>query len=214
MILYADVGGTNVRMWAAGEGKKVDQLVVGLRGAWTSAEKKAWRKRFRGIAPQITVLSDIELAHRLAFGREPGIVVNAGTGSIAFGKNKRGKTARAGGLGPLIGDEGSAFWIGREYLRLLYQMDPRVEKVRSYVVGPNAVAKIAALAKNVLKTAGRKPNSYEARIADQAAFHLRELVHEVCNKLNLPASTPIHVTGGLFESDVFRRLWQTSLSRS
>ena len=37
----------------------------------------------------------------------------AGTGSVAFGRNAAGETARAGGYGPWIGDEGSAFEIGR-----------------------------------------------------------------------------------------------------
>ena len=48
----------------------------------------------------------------------PGVLVLAGTGSIVLGRDGRGRVARAGGLGPLIGDEGSAFWLGREWLRL------------------------------------------------------------------------------------------------
>jgi N-acetylglucosamine kinase-like BadF-type ATPase len=47
----------------------------------------------------------------------PGIVVIAGTGSIAFGRNGEGRTARAGGWGYLFGDEGGGFWIVREALR-------------------------------------------------------------------------------------------------
>jgi N-acetylglucosamine kinase-like BadF-type ATPase len=40
--------------------------------------------------------------------------VISGTGSIAFGRNQGGETARAGGWGPNVSDEGSAFWVGRE----------------------------------------------------------------------------------------------------
>ena len=43
----------------------------------------------------------------------------AGTGSVAYGRNAAGKTARAGGWGYLAGDEGSAYWIGREALAAL-----------------------------------------------------------------------------------------------
>ena len=47
----------------------------------------------------------------------PGVLLLAGTGSIVLGRDRRGRWARAGGLGPLLGDEGSAFWLGREWLR-------------------------------------------------------------------------------------------------
>src|ERR1700733_7704143 len=49
-------------------------------------------------------------------GDAPGIVVIAGTGSIAYGRNAGGEAARAGGWGHMIGDEGSGYWIGREAL--------------------------------------------------------------------------------------------------
>lgn len=59
------------------------------------------------------VSSDYEIALEAAVGTGPGVVLIAGTGSIAFGRNATGETARAGGYGPWIGDEGSAFEIGR-----------------------------------------------------------------------------------------------------
>lgn len=63
------------------------------------------------------VTDDAAVALSGATGGEPGIVVIAGTGSIAFGRNGAGRTARAGGWGYLLGDEGGAFWIAREALR-------------------------------------------------------------------------------------------------
>lgn len=210
--MYADVGGTNTRVWTEGTGK-IQQLIIGLRGVWTPKEKAVWKKKLRGISPKITVLSDIELAHLLAFGNEPGIVLNAGTGSIAFGRTAHGKNARAGGLGPLIGDEGSAFWIGKEYLRLRLERGADGEKIRRYVVGKNPVATIAGLAKKVLAAAQKRGSSAEARIVTEAQNHLKKLVKEVREKLELPASTPVYMTGGLFENRFFKRRWQTSLSR-
>jgi len=59
----------------------------------------------------IEVIGDMEVALESAFGGGPGIVVIAGTGSIVFGRNERGETARAGGWGRILCDEGSAHWI-------------------------------------------------------------------------------------------------------
>jgi glucosamine kinase len=59
------------------------------------------------------VVPDYEIALESAAGSRPGVVLIAGTGSVAFGRNAAGETARAGGYGPWVGDEGSAFEIGR-----------------------------------------------------------------------------------------------------
>ena len=59
------------------------------------------------------VATDYEVALEAAAGSGPGVVLIAGTGSVAYGRNAAGETARAGGYGPWIGDEGSAFEIGR-----------------------------------------------------------------------------------------------------
>jgi glucosamine kinase len=48
---------------------------------------------------------------------QPGVVVIAGSGSIAYGLNAEGAEGRAGGLGYLMGDDGSAWWIGITALR-------------------------------------------------------------------------------------------------
>jgi N-acetylglucosamine kinase-like BadF-type ATPase len=66
---------------------------------------------FRAAVTHVT--TDYEIALEAAVGRGPGIVLIAGTGSVAYGRNAGGQTARAGGYGPWIGDEGSSFEIGR-----------------------------------------------------------------------------------------------------
>ena len=68
-------------------------------------------------ASRLEVVSDAQIALWGATGGEPGIVVIAGTGSIAFGQNANGKTARAGGWGYVFGDDGGAFGIVRQALR-------------------------------------------------------------------------------------------------
>jgi N-acetylglucosamine kinase-like BadF-type ATPase len=59
------------------------------------------------------VTTDIELAFEAAFGTGEGIVLLAGTGSAAYGRSHDLRTARAGGRGPWVSDEGGAFDIGR-----------------------------------------------------------------------------------------------------
>jgi N-acetylglucosamine kinase-like BadF-type ATPase len=70
------------------------------------------------IAPEvpltnIEVVGDTVIALEAAFGAGPGVIAIAGTGSIVYGRDANGHTARAGGWGFAISDEGSGHWIGR-----------------------------------------------------------------------------------------------------
>jgi glucosamine kinase len=62
---------------------------------------------------RVQVVGDMVIALNAAFGRGPGVITIAGTGSIAYGRHAEGRTARAGGRGFAISDEGSGHWIGR-----------------------------------------------------------------------------------------------------
>src|SRR2546425_11278224 len=72
---------------------------------------------FRSV--RVEVIADAQAALLGAIGDGPGALVLAGTGSIVVAHDGRGRWTRAGGLGPLVGDEGSGFWLGREWLRTL-----------------------------------------------------------------------------------------------
>src|SRR5216683_3077534 len=61
----------------------------------------------------IEVVGDTVIALEAAFGAGPGVIAIAGTGSIAYGRDANGHTARAGGWGFAVSDEGSGHWIGR-----------------------------------------------------------------------------------------------------
>ncbi|MGO9124614.1 MAG: N-acetylglucosamine kinase [Terriglobales bacterium] len=65
------------------------------------------------VSGEIEVVGDMVIALEAASGSGPGVIVIAGTGSIAYGRNAAGQTARAGGRGFAISDEGSGHWIGR-----------------------------------------------------------------------------------------------------
>ena len=68
-------------------------------------------------AKKLIVTTDALIALSGATAGEPGVATIAGTGSIAFGRNAAGETARAGGWGYVFGDEGSGFDIARQALR-------------------------------------------------------------------------------------------------
>jgi glucosamine kinase len=61
----------------------------------------------------IEVVGDTVIALEAAFGAGPGVIAIAGTGSIVYGRDAAGHTARAGGWGFAVSDEGSGHWIGR-----------------------------------------------------------------------------------------------------
>lgn len=72
---------------------------------------------------RLVVTTDAVTALAGATPEGQGIIVIAGTGSISFGRNAEGRTARAGGWGYVFGDEGGAFDIARQALRAILRMD-------------------------------------------------------------------------------------------
>jgi N-acetylglucosamine kinase-like BadF-type ATPase len=68
-------------------------------------------------AAKYSITHDALIALAGATGGSPGVVMIAGTGSIAFGRNAEGREARAGGWGYVFGDEGGAFDLTRQALR-------------------------------------------------------------------------------------------------
>ena len=69
-----------------------------------------------GYKSRVLVVNDALIGLVAGARDEPGIAINAGTGSIVYGRNANFEAARAGGWGHMIGDEGSGYWIGREAL--------------------------------------------------------------------------------------------------
>jgi N-acetylglucosamine kinase-like BadF-type ATPase len=70
-----------------------------------------------GLSQPAVLVNDAVIAWAGATGGRPGIIVSAGTGSVAYGRGADGREARAGGWGSPFGDEGSAYWIACEALR-------------------------------------------------------------------------------------------------
>jgi len=152
-------------------------------------------------------------------GRD-GINIVAGTGSIAYGEFLQ-RTARAGGWGELFSDEGSAYWLAREGLRLFSRMsDGRVARGPLYellqqsfglrddldlcaaIYGPPPLTRsgIAALA-TVVAQAARSGDGQARELFDVAAQELAALVHAVHDRLRVPPShaIPVSYSGGMFD---------------
>ena len=93
---------------------QINRACIGLAGAARPEIAEAIQRLLSEvISGTIEVVGDIVIALQAAFGDGPGVIVVAGTGSIAYGRDQGGKTARAGGWGFAISDEGSGHWIGR-----------------------------------------------------------------------------------------------------
>jgi N-acetylglucosamine kinase-like BadF-type ATPase len=78
-----------------------------------------------GHKAKVLVVNDALVALEAGAPERPGVVVIAGTGSIAYGRNERNQAARAGGWGYMLGDEGSGYWIGRAALRAVLRESDR-----------------------------------------------------------------------------------------
>ncbi len=101
--------------------RQVERTCVGAAGGGREETAGLVRKILAEVLPddpadRIHVVGDTQISLQAAFGSGPGVIVIAGTGSIAYGRDQQGRTARAGGWGFAISDEGSAHWIGRTAL--------------------------------------------------------------------------------------------------
>ncbi len=106
---------------------EVSRTCVGGSGAARPDLAEVVRRALAEIlSTPIDVVGDMQIALEAAFDTGPGVIVIAGTGSIAYGRDEQGTTVRAGGWGFAIGDEGSAHWIGRAAVNaVLRAADPR-----------------------------------------------------------------------------------------
>jgi len=171
--------------------------------------------------PNITLETDARVALAGATGNQPGIVIIAGTGSIACGINARGRFARAGGWGPTMGDEGSGSYIGRRALEAVvmaydYRGEPTsmMEPVlRHFGVSsppelppviydqPSGVAgKIAQLSKIVV-IAAQEGDKVAKEILRDASEELARAAVAVIEQLRMENETfRVAYVGGVFEA--------------
>ena len=189
------------RLWRRWRLSRGDLAALGVasRGIWTRGERRALARRLRRFAPRVLVISDVEAAYLAALGAVPGVLLLAGTGSIALGRDRRGRFARAGGLGPLLGDDGSAFSLGRAWRRDAVP----AARARRIVTAPDAVARVAALAPGVLRRA-RRGDRTARRIERDAQEALAALAARTARTLRLRPPITLSWAGGLLGNAAFR----------
>jgi N-acetylglucosamine kinase-like BadF-type ATPase len=167
----------------------------------------------------VRIENDAVIARAGALAARPGVIVIAGTGSVAFGEDAGGRQARAGGWGYIFGDEGSGFAIGCGAVRAaLHARDgtgePTVLVERLAGAAGMAVAdipmafyegridrsKIAALSRAV-SHAAEEGDAVARHLIDEAAAGLARLVGAVIAQLRWPDG-PVAVgpVGGVFDA--------------
>ena len=200
----------------AGRDLPVERAVVGAAGAGRAQEQAELEAALveAGVARRVRVLADGEVALATAFGTGPGILVNAGTGSIAYARDPAGELHRAGGYGWQLGDEGGGYWLGRRALDAAARaQDGRGEgsTLLARLLGALGLqhfddlvrwtatatpAQVAALAPHVLNAA-REGEGVARQAMDDAARELAELAAVLAR--HFPGTGPVSVAiaGGL-----------------
>jgi N-acetylglucosamine kinase-like BadF-type ATPase len=185
---------------------------------------------FRGA--RVVVGDDAAIAFRAAIPAGDGAVLIAGTGSTAYAQHGE-QSQRVGGLGSVAGDEGSAFWIGMQAVKVYGRvLDGRASRDETtdlvarvlgvtdregyiaalYDRAPDP-AQIAALAPSIIAFAG-KGNRASTKIVQQAAQELGDLVKAALRAVQLLEASPrIALAGGLFrENSLLTFLLETRLN--
>jgi len=197
------------------DGAAITSIYAGFTGLAQSAPDRAKIEQiFTQYFPNATctLVLDIELAYRAYFKPGAGILLYAGTGSIAMHINQVGELLRAGGWGYLLGDEGAGYWIGREAMRhIALQLELKISDpftelickklgisnwgdIRSIVYGAER-SSVAAITKDVA-TLVLQGDIVAVGILDKASEHLSELIWR-SDEIVGQAGLPIIFSGGI-----------------
>ncbi len=181
-------------------------------------------------SPPVMLESDAYIALRGALLGKPGVIVIAGTGSIAFGIDERGERRAAGGWGPMFGDEGSAYDLARKGITAcLRAYDGRGDKTimtkvlleqtkcGSLEVATEALhrqserAEIAQLCSIVFEAASCG-DKVARGVVRQAVAELVLSVEAVLADLSFPENSPkVALSGGVFQNSWLRESFERQL---
>lgn len=193
-------------------------LCVGVAGVGREPDRQAlWQALMsRDVAEEIVVHADAAIALDDAFGDGAGILLIAGTGSVAFGRGPTGAASRCGGWGPVCGDEGSGAWIGRRALSIVTaSSDDRepptalvgailtaaqVDDVHGLVgwaamAAPADLAGLAPVVASVADAGDLRANSLLSMASEELVLHVRTLARKLFGDER--ASVPVAFAGGL-----------------
>lgn len=200
---------------------RIDRVVGGMAGAGAPAMADRYAAIFGRLGlSRLYITTDAEAALAGACSGRAGAVLMAGTGSMAFGRTAEGRAVRAGGWGPLLGDEGSAAWVGRKAVQaVLRAADGRSPETAmtgplmaefglsgldgfkvEAAAGRLTPARLASVVSLVNRAAGEGDMPATA-ILREAAVELASLVPTIWRLMGEPAG-PWRVVkiGGLFDA--------------
>jgi N-acetylglucosamine kinase-like BadF-type ATPase len=200
----------------AGVDGRASVLWAGLAGAGQAHARDGVARALEAavIAERVIVGTDVEAAFYDAFEEGPGVLLIAGTGSIAWARDDEGRTLRVGGWGAQLGDEGSGYAIGLAGLRaVMRSLDGREPATTLSVLLPDAcgVTEAEALV-GWIESAGKgEVASLAPRIAAAAAEGdqvARSIVNHAVTELvahvraaSLTMGRPVLLWGGLAADD-------------
>jgi len=202
---------------AAGNTTIYTAICAGIAGYSVSDKRNEFEQLLRQevAAEHYRIEPDYLIAYWGATHGDPGIVVVAGTGAVAFGRNESGVTYRADGLGYLLGDRGSGFDLGLYALRYTLQLmeEGRTDELSSSVVAHTGASRQTEIVQwlygnfNPARVASLSPvvgalaesGDVAARnLTSEMARRLRHTVRDVRHKLWLPRDTPVYPLGRLW----------------
>ena len=193
-------------------------VCVGVAGVGRDAERQAlWQAlAAREVAEEVVVHADATVALDDAFGEGPGVLLIAGTGSVAFGRGPTGAFGRCGGWGPAFGDEGSGAWIGRRALSVVAAAaDGREPETAltgailtaaevndvSELVGwastatPSVLGTLAPVVLSVAESGDLRANALVTIAVEELMLHIRTLARQLF--VDERAAVPVALAGGL-----------------
>lgn len=201
-----------------------DVVCGGFAGAGRPEGIEFYRTCLAALLPkaQVIVETDAFITFIGAIGLKPGVLLIAGTGSIALARRNNGTMIRTGGWGPAFSDEGGGFWIGREAIRYALRAHDAGESVgfvgaitkglnlNSITDAPGAwkngvldVRSVAALASIVTV---RYPDGPSMPILREAAGHLRALSELARQRADLPESCVRSASGSIATQPMMQQL--------
>jgi glucosamine kinase len=203
--------------------EQVARVCVGGSGAARPQLAALIREFLAEILPMpIDVVGDMQIALEAAFDSGPGVIVIAGTGSIAYGRDRQGRTVRAGGWGFAIGDEGSAHWIGRSAVSAILRASdlvdetsgpPTHESLLTAAVlkawGVTSLADLARAANSIpppdfaalFPAVAASEDDLATQVLTEAGRELARVAEVVMRRLfakDETPSVPVAMTGGVF----------------
>ena len=214
-------------------GRGADAVVLSCAGGDRETERARGEEILTRLAPPGAKLLVTHDAIAALYAGNPtgcGVVLIAGTGSIAYGRNEEGEEDRAGGWGYLIGDEGSAVWCGLEALRAIsHAVDGRGAPTRMtallfqqlgvgefsdvlpHLYGRPHPAPAIGAATRALASASAEGDQVANAILQRGANALARAATVVALTLGLSAG-PVYLAGGAFENlSLLQRLVQLDL---